>query len=96
MLFIVSCKQRDRDDIRESRIRCKRTEEEQRFYKIKPAQRWTMAAMYLGLIAALVFRMHVALAQLQGHGIHPEMLRRCSKRRRSGTSRSNSSKQSIS
>lgn len=50
----------------------KRTEEEQRFYEIKPAQRWTMAAMYFGLIAALVFGMHVALAQLQGHGIHPE------------------------
>ncbi len=50
----------------------KRTEEEQRFYEIKPAQRWTMAAMYVGLIAALVFGMHVALAQLQGHGIHPE------------------------
>ncbi len=31
-----------------------------------------MAAMYFGLIAALVFGMHVALAQLQGHGIHPE------------------------
>ncbi len=50
----------------------KRTEEEQRFYEIKPAQRWTMAAMYFGLIASLVFGMHVALAQLQGHGIHPE------------------------
>jgi Zn-dependent protease len=50
----------------------KRTEEEQRFYEIKPAQRWTMAVMYFGLIAALVFGMHVALAQLRGHGIHPE------------------------
>ena len=50
----------------------KRTEEEQRFYEVTPAQRWTMAAMYFGLIAALVFGMHVALAQLQGHGIHPE------------------------
>ena len=50
----------------------KRTEEEQRFYEIKPAQRWTMAALYFGLIATLVFGMHVALAQLQGHGIHPE------------------------
>ena len=50
----------------------KRTEEEQRFYEVTPAQRWTMGAMYFGLIAALVFGMHVALAQLQGHGIHPE------------------------
>ncbi len=50
----------------------KRTEEEQRFYEVTPAQRWTMAALYFGLIAALVVGMQVALAQLQGHGIHPE------------------------
>lgn len=51
----------------------KRTAEEQRFYEIRPAQRWTMAAMYFGLIAALVFGMHTALAQLNDrHGIHPE------------------------
>ena len=50
----------------------KRTEEEQRFYEVTSAQRWTMATMYFGLIAALVFGMHAALAQLQGHGIHPE------------------------
>jgi hypothetical protein len=50
----------------------KRTEEEQRFYEIKPAQRWTMAVMYFGLIGALVFGMHVALTQLHGHGIRPE------------------------
>ncbi|MBA2241558.1 MAG: site-2 protease family protein [Chthoniobacterales bacterium] len=49
----------------------KRTEEEQRFYEVTPAQRWSMAAMYFGLIAALVFGMHVALDQLAGHGIHP-------------------------
>src|ERR1700681_2619148 len=46
----------------------KRTEEEQRYYEVTPNQRWRMAAMYFGLIAALVFGMHVALAQLQGHG----------------------------
>jgi Zn-dependent protease len=50
----------------------KRTEEEQRYYEVTPAQRWMMATMYFGLIAALVFGMHVALAQLQGHGIRPE------------------------
>ena len=50
---------------------CKRPEEGQRFYEITPAQRWTMAAMYFGLIAALVFGMHISLAQLRGHGIHP-------------------------
>lgn len=50
----------------------KRTEEEQRFYEVTPARRWTMGAMYFGLIAALVLGMHVALAQLGGHGIHPQ------------------------
>lgn len=50
----------------------KRTEEEQRFYEVTPTQRWTMAALYFGLIGALVVGMHVALAQLQGHGVHPE------------------------
>lgn len=49
----------------------KRTEEEQRFYEVTPAQRWTMATMYFGLIAALVFGMHVALEQLAAQGIHP-------------------------
>lgn len=49
----------------------KRTDEEQRFYEIAPAQRWTMAVMYFGLIAGLVFAMHVALGQLNSHGIHP-------------------------
>ena len=49
----------------------KRTEEEQRFYEVTPTQRWTMAAMYFGLIAALVFGMHVALEQLEAQGIHP-------------------------
>jgi len=43
----------------------KRTDEEQRFYEIQPAQRWTMAAMYFGLIAALAFGMHVSEVQLK-------------------------------
>jgi Zn-dependent protease len=42
----------------------KRTPEEQRFYEIEPAQRATMAVMYFGLIAALVFAMHEADLQL--------------------------------
>lgn len=50
----------------------KRTEEEQRFYEVTPAQRWTMGMMYFGLIGALVVGMHVALGQLGGHGIHPQ------------------------
>ncbi len=40
-----------------------RTPEEQRFYEIEPAQRWTMGAMYFGLIAALIFAMQVAETQ---------------------------------
>lgn len=49
----------------------KRTEVERRFYEVTASQRWTMAAMYFGLIAALVFGMHVALEQLEATGIHP-------------------------
>ena len=42
----------------------RRTEEEQRYFEVTPAQRWAMGAMYFGLIAALVFAMHVAQTQL--------------------------------
>ena len=49
----------------------KRTDEEQRFYEVTPAQRWSMAAMYFGLVAALVFGMHTAIAQLHDRGINP-------------------------
>lgn len=38
----------------------KRQPEEERFYEIAPSQRWTMAGMYFGLIAALVFGMSIA------------------------------------
>lgn len=38
----------------------KRTEEEQRYFEVAPAQRWIMGATYFGLIAALVLGMHVA------------------------------------
>jgi Zn-dependent protease len=47
----------------------KRTEEEQRYYEVTPPQRWTMAAMYFGLIAALVFGMHVAQSDLHAFGV---------------------------
>jgi Zn-dependent protease len=43
----------------------KRSEEEQRYFEVAPAQRWTMGAMYFGLIAALVFLMYVAQVELQ-------------------------------
>ncbi len=47
----------------------KRTDEEQRFYEIRPSQRWTMAALYFGLIAALALAMHTADEQL--HSFRP-------------------------
>jgi Zn-dependent protease len=40
-----------------------RSEEEQRYYEVTPGQRWTMAALYFGLIALLVVGMqstHIA------------------------------------
>jgi Zn-dependent protease len=43
----------------------RRSEEEQRYFEVAPAQRWTMGAMYFGLIAALVFLMYVAQVELQ-------------------------------
>ena len=42
----------------------RRTDEEQRFYEISPAQRGIMAAMYFGLIAALFYGMHQTDVQL--------------------------------
>jgi Zn-dependent protease len=43
----------------------KRSEEEQRYFEVAPAQRWTMGGMYFGLIAALVVLMYVAQVELQ-------------------------------
>jgi Zn-dependent protease len=42
----------------------KRTEEQQRYYEVAPAQRWLMALMYFGLIGTLVLGMHVSHLQL--------------------------------
>jgi Zn-dependent protease len=42
----------------------RRTEEEQRYYEVPPAQRWSMAIMYFGLIGTLVLGMHVSHLQL--------------------------------
>ncbi len=36
-----------------------RTDAEQRYFEVTPAQRWTMAAMYFGLIALLVIGMQI-------------------------------------
>lgn len=37
-----------------------KTEAEQRYFEVTPAQRWTMAAMYFGLIALLVLGMQLS------------------------------------
>jgi Zn-dependent protease len=42
----------------------KRNEAEQRFYEVTPQQRWTMGALYLGLIAMLYLGMHVCQREL--------------------------------
>jgi len=42
----------------------RRTPEEQRYYEVAWPQRWLMAAMYFGLIAALVLGMHISHLQL--------------------------------
>lgn len=41
----------------------RKTEAEKRYFEVAPAQRWIMAVMYFGLVAALVLGMHAA------HGI---------------------------
>jgi Zn-dependent protease len=47
----------------------KRTEEEQRYFEVTPSQRWTMSILYFGLIAVLIFGMHVAQKDLNKHGV---------------------------
>ena len=37
-----------------------RTDAEKRYFEVTPAQRWTMAVLYFGLVAALVAGMHAA------------------------------------
>ena len=56
----------------------RRTDEEQRFYEISPAQRGIMAAMYFGLIAALFYGMHqtdVQLHEVRTRGIQVAVAR---------------------
>jgi len=38
----------------------RKTDEERRYFEVTPAQRWTMAAMYFGLIALLVLGMQIS------------------------------------
>src|SRR3954447_9531173 len=47
----------------------KRTEEEQRYFEVTPAQRWTMSILYFGLIVFLLVGMHVAQEDLHNHGV---------------------------
>jgi Zn-dependent protease len=47
----------------------KRTEEEQRYFEVTPSQRWTMSILYFGLIAVLIFGMHVAQIDLNKRGV---------------------------
>jgi Zn-dependent protease len=47
----------------------KRTEEEKRYYEVTPMQRWMMSILYFGLIATLLFAMHLAQNDLHKHGV---------------------------
>ncbi len=47
----------------------KRTEEEQRYFEVTPAQRWTMSILYFGLIAVLIFGMQLAQEDLHKRGV---------------------------
>lgn len=47
----------------------KRTEEERRYFEVTRSQRWTMSILYFGLIAALLFGMHVAQDDLDKYGV---------------------------
>jgi Zn-dependent protease len=47
----------------------KRTEEERRYFEVTPSQRWIMSVLYFGLIAVLLFGMHVAQLDLRNHGV---------------------------
>ena len=47
----------------------KRTEAEQRYFEVTPSQRWIMSILYFGLIAVLLFGMHVAQQDLNKYGV---------------------------
>jgi Zn-dependent protease len=47
----------------------KRTEEEQRYFEVTPSQRLVMSILYFGLIAVLLFGMHVAQQDLAKYGV---------------------------
>jgi Zn-dependent protease len=47
----------------------KRTDEEQQYFQVTRSQRWTMSILYFGLIAVLLFGMHLAQLDLHKHGV---------------------------
>lgn len=47
----------------------KRTEEERQYYEVTPVQRWAMSILYFGLIASLIFGMHLAARDLHNYGV---------------------------
>jgi Zn-dependent protease len=47
----------------------RRSEEEKRYFEVTPAQRWTMSILYFGLIATLIFAMHLAARDLSSRGV---------------------------
>ena len=47
----------------------RRTEEERAYYEVTPVQRWTMSILYFGLIAVLIFGMHLAQRDLHNYGV---------------------------
>jgi Zn-dependent protease len=47
----------------------KQTEEERRYFEVTRSQRWTMSILYFGLIAVLIFGMHLAQEDLHKHGV---------------------------
>lgn len=51
----------------------KKTPEEERYFEVTPAQRWTMSFLYFGLIAVLAFGQFIAHEELADRGIvrHP-------------------------
>ncbi len=47
----------------------KRTEEERRYFEVRPAQRWAMSVLYFGLIGALLLGMHQTQEKLHDSGL---------------------------
>jgi len=47
----------------------RRTEEEQHYFEVTPSQRWVISVLYFGLIALLLFGMHIAQQDLHEFGV---------------------------